>query len=78
MLSMRAATRPRRPTRTISCPAISDIPDFEFLHANTPSKSIGGMRGVGEGGAIIGSPTLVNAICRRAGSLLARCPWNCR
>ena len=43
-------------------PAISDIPDFEFLHANTPSKSVGGMRGVGEGGAIIGAPTLVNAI----------------
>jgi aerobic carbon-monoxide dehydrogenase large subunit len=43
-------------------PAISDIPDFEFLHANTPSKSVGGMRGVGEGGAIIGSPTLINAI----------------
>jgi carbon-monoxide dehydrogenase large subunit len=43
-------------------PAMSDIPDFEFLHANTPSKSVGGMRGVGEGGAIIGSPTLINAI----------------
>ena len=43
-------------------PAISDIPVFEFLHANTPSKSLGGMRGVGEGGAIIGPPTLVNAI----------------
>ncbi|MGO9933321.1 MAG: xanthine dehydrogenase family protein molybdopterin-binding subunit [Steroidobacteraceae bacterium] len=43
-------------------PAISDIPDFEFQHANTPSKSVGGMRGVGEGGAIIGPPTLVNAI----------------
>ncbi|MCB2058919.1 MAG: xanthine dehydrogenase family protein molybdopterin-binding subunit [Novosphingobium sp.] len=43
-------------------PAVSDIPEFEFLHANTPSKSIGGMRGVGEGGAIIGPPTLVNAI----------------
>jgi len=43
-------------------PAISDVPDFEFLHANTPSKSVGGMRGVGEGGAIIGSPTLINAI----------------
>ena len=43
-------------------PLISDVPDFEFLHANTPSKSVGGMRGVGEGGAIIGSPTLVNAI----------------
>jgi carbon-monoxide dehydrogenase large subunit len=43
-------------------PAISDIPEFEFVHANTPSKSVGGMRGVGEGGAIIGAPTLVNAI----------------
>jgi carbon-monoxide dehydrogenase large subunit len=43
-------------------PAISDIPDFEFVHASTPSQSVGGMRGVGEGGAIIGCPTLVNAI----------------
>jgi aerobic carbon-monoxide dehydrogenase large subunit len=43
-------------------PAISDVPVFEFLHANTPSKAVGGMRGVGEGGAIIGPPTLVNAI----------------
>ncbi|PLK27489.1 xanthine dehydrogenase family protein molybdopterin-binding subunit [Novosphingobium sp. TH158] len=43
-------------------PAISDVPQFEFIHANTPSKTIGGMRGVGEGGAIIGPPTLVNAI----------------
>jgi carbon-monoxide dehydrogenase large subunit len=43
-------------------PAISDVPVFEFLHANTPSKTVGGMRGVGEGGAIIGPPTLINAI----------------
>lgn len=43
-------------------PAISDIPDFEYVHACTPSKSEGGFRGVGEGGAIIGPPTLVNAI----------------
>jgi carbon-monoxide dehydrogenase large subunit len=43
-------------------PAISDVPVFEYLHANTPSQSVGGMRGVGEGGAIIGPPTLVNAI----------------
>jgi carbon-monoxide dehydrogenase large subunit len=43
-------------------PTISDIPEFEFLHASTPSKAVGGMRGAGEGGAIIGSPTLVNAI----------------
>jgi aerobic carbon-monoxide dehydrogenase large subunit len=43
-------------------PAYTDVPDFEYLHANTPSQTIGGMRGVGEGGAIIGPPTLVNAI----------------
>lgn len=43
-------------------PSISDVPDFEYLHASTPSRTIGGMRGVGEGGCIIGPPTLVNAI----------------
>ena len=43
-------------------PQISDVPDFEYLHACTPSQSVGGIRGVGEGGAIIGPPTLVNAI----------------
>jgi aerobic carbon-monoxide dehydrogenase large subunit len=43
-------------------PTISDVPDFEYVHANTPSQTTGGMRGVGEGGAIIGPPTLVNAI----------------
>jgi carbon-monoxide dehydrogenase large subunit len=43
-------------------PAISDVPDFEYLHANTPSQAEGGFRGVGEGGCIVGPPTLVNAI----------------
>jgi len=43
-------------------PGITDIPDFEFVHAGTASRSVGGMRGCGEGGAIIGAPTLVNAI----------------
>lgn len=43
-------------------PTIFDVPDFEYIHANTPSQTIGGMRGVGEGGCIIGPPTLVNAI----------------
>ena len=43
-------------------PTISDIPDFEFVHANTPSQAEGGFRGVGEGGCIVGPPTLVNAI----------------
>jgi carbon-monoxide dehydrogenase large subunit len=44
-------------------PQISDVPDFEYLHAAaTPAKNEVGVRGVGEGGAIIGPPTLVNAI----------------
>jgi carbon-monoxide dehydrogenase large subunit len=43
-------------------PAISNVPVIEFVHANTPSHSEGGFRGVGEGGAIIGPPTLINAI----------------
>ena len=33
-------------------PLISDVPTFEFLHANTPSTSLGGMRGVVEGGGV--------------------------
>jgi carbon-monoxide dehydrogenase large subunit len=44
-------------------PAISDVPEFEYHHqAATPSQAVGGFRGVGEGGCIIGPPTLVNAI----------------
>ena len=43
-------------------PAISDAPDFEYIHAGTPSQAVGGFRGVGEGGCIVGPPALVNAI----------------
>jgi carbon-monoxide dehydrogenase large subunit len=43
-------------------PQISDVPDFEYAHIVTPAKGKGGFRGVGEGGAIIGPPTLINAI----------------
>ena len=48
-------------------PAYSDIPDFEYVHVTTPSASEGGFRGIGEGGAIIGPPTLVNAIADALG-----------
>ncbi len=54
-------------------PAISDVPDFEHVHASTPSKSEGGFRGVGEGGCIIGPPTLVNAIADALSPFGARC-----
>lgn len=43
-------------------PTISDVPDFEYVHICTPAKGDGGFRGVGEGGNIVGPPTLVNAI----------------
>jgi carbon-monoxide dehydrogenase large subunit len=43
-------------------PSVRDVPTIEFDHLCTPSDSLGGFKGVGEGGAIIGPPTLVNAI----------------
>lgn len=44
-------------------PTIFDVPVFEYLHgASAPSQTVGGFRGVGEGGCIVGPPTLVNAI----------------
>jgi carbon-monoxide dehydrogenase large subunit len=54
-------------------PTISDVPDFEYLHLCTPSQSPGGFRGIGEGGAIIGPPTLVNAIADALAPFGARC-----
>ena len=58
-----ARGNPTAPTfKDYLLPQISNVPDIEFVHANTPSKSEGGFRGVGEGGAVIGPPTLVNAI----------------
>ncbi len=43
-------------------PTIHDVPLIEYDHLETPAKNEGGFKGVGEGGAIIGPPTLVNAI----------------
>lgn len=54
-------------------PTITDVPDIEYLHVSTPSKSDGGFRGVGEGGAIIGPPTLVNAIADALAPFGAKC-----
>jgi len=43
-------------------PLANDVPLIEFHSVSTPSKSLGGFKGVGEGGAIVGPPTLINAI----------------
>jgi carbon-monoxide dehydrogenase large subunit len=54
-------------------PAAVDVPEFEYMHICTPSKTEGGFRGVGEGGAIVGPPTLVNAIADALAPFGARC-----
>jgi carbon-monoxide dehydrogenase large subunit len=43
-------------------PTALDVPRVEFRHMCTPSTTPGGFKGVGEGGAMISPPALVNAI----------------
>jgi len=43
-------------------PTALDMPKVEFQHLCTPSATPGGFKGVGEGGAMISPPALVNAI----------------
>ncbi|HET9628838.1 MAG TPA: xanthine dehydrogenase family protein molybdopterin-binding subunit [Novosphingobium sp.] len=43
-------------------PTALDVPRLEYVHLCTPSITPGGFKGVGEGGAMISPPTLVNAI----------------
>jgi len=43
-------------------PSALDVPRIEFAHITTPSTTEGGFKGVGEGGAIIAPPTMVNAV----------------
>lgn len=54
-------------------PTIHDVPKIEFLHLETLSHSEGGFKGVGEGGAIVGPPTLVNAIADALAPFRADC-----
>jgi carbon-monoxide dehydrogenase large subunit len=54
-------------------PTAHDVPEIEFLHIETISHSEGGFKGVGEGGAIIGPPTIVNAIADALAPFNADC-----
>ncbi len=54
-------------------PTAHDVPEIEFLHIETMSASEGGFKGVGEGGAIIGPPTIVNAIADALAPFHADC-----
>jgi carbon-monoxide dehydrogenase large subunit len=54
-------------------PSALDVPRIEYRHLITPSESEGGFKGVGEGGAIIGPPTMVNAVADALAPLGIRC-----
>jgi len=54
-------------------PTAHDIPQLEYCHLVTPSASEGGFKGVGEGGAIIGPPTVVNAVADALSAFGAEC-----
>ena len=43
-------------------PTAPEIPDIEYGHIQTMSNSLGGYKGMGEGGAIVSPPTVANAI----------------
>jgi carbon-monoxide dehydrogenase large subunit len=43
-------------------PTAAEIPDIEYAHYDTPGPGPGGYKGIGEGGAIGGTPAAANAV----------------
>jgi aerobic carbon-monoxide dehydrogenase large subunit len=43
-------------------PTASEVPDIECHHIQTPASTLGGYKGVGEGGAIGAPPAVFNAV----------------
>jgi carbon-monoxide dehydrogenase large subunit len=43
-------------------PSAPEMPDFEYGHVESMSGSLGGYKGMGEGGAIVSPPAVANAI----------------
>lgn len=43
-------------------PTAPEIPDFEYGHVESMSGTVGGYKGMGEGGAIVSPPAIANAI----------------
>jgi carbon-monoxide dehydrogenase large subunit len=43
-------------------PTAAEVPTIEYGHVETPSQSVGGFKGVGEGGAIGAPPAVINAV----------------
>jgi aerobic carbon-monoxide dehydrogenase large subunit len=43
-------------------PTVSEVPVLEYGHIETPSNSLGGYKGMGEGGAIVSPAAVANAV----------------
>ena len=54
-------------------PSAHDVPQIEYVHLITPSDSEGGFKGVGEGGAIVAPPAMVNAVADALAPFGGRC-----
>ena len=54
-------------------PSAHDVPRIEYVHFGTPSASEGGFKGVGEGGLIVGAPTILNAVADALAPFGGRC-----
>jgi carbon-monoxide dehydrogenase large subunit len=53
-------------------PTAGDIPDIEYHHVETPASTLGGYKGVGEGGAIGAPPAVFNAVADALAQVGAR------
>ena len=43
-------------------PTVAEVPELEYGHIETPSNSLGGYKGMGEGGAMASPAAVANAI----------------
>jgi len=53
-------------------PTAGDVPDIEYHHIETPASTLGGYKGVGEGGAIGAPPAVFNAVADALAQIGAR------
>jgi carbon-monoxide dehydrogenase large subunit len=53
-------------------PTAGDVPDIEYHHIETPAATLGGYKGVGEGGAIGAPPAVFNAVADALAQVGAR------
>src|SRR5262249_16804456 len=56
-------------------PSVLDVPSFEVAHLeHPPPDSVGGFKGVGEGGTVAAPPAVVNAIAAAIGREINEIP----